>query len=69
MILGEKVSLVLYKQLKHTACPNFHWHNFSYETPRVPTRPGKPEKMRVYLENLELSWNFVKFNKNPGKII
>ena len=34
---------------------------------RVPTRPGKPGKMRVHLENLELSWNFEKFNKNHGK--
>ena len=25
---------------------------------RVPTRPGKPGKMRVHLENLEISWNF-----------
>ena len=39
---------------------------------RVPTRPGK---MGVYLENLELSWNFLKFDKKilendmkPGKI-
>ena len=33
---------------------------------RVPTRPGKPGKpgkMRVHLENLEISWNFEKFNK------
>ena len=32
---------------------------------RVPTRPGKPGKpgkMRVHLENLEISWNFEKFN-------
>ena len=27
---------------------------------RVPTRPGKPGKMRVHLENLEISWNFEK---------
>ena len=36
----------------------------------VPTRPGKPGKMRVdplHLENLEL-WNFEKFNKYNGKI-
>ena len=25
---------------------------------RVPTRPGKPAKMRVHLENMEISWNF-----------
>ena len=35
---------------------------------RVPTRPGKPGKMRVHLENLEMSWNFVKFNKYHGKM-
>ena len=27
---------------------------------RVPTRPGKPGKMRVHLENLEISWNSEK---------
>ena len=35
---------------------------------KVPTRPGK---MRVHLENLEISWNFEKFNNwhdtKPGK--
>ena len=36
---------------------------------RVPTRPGNPGKMKVYLENLELSRNFVKLNKNHGKMI
>ena len=36
---------------------------------RVPTRPGKPGKMRVHLENLEKSWNFEKFNKYHGKMI
>ena len=35
---------------------------------RVPTQPGKPGKMRVHLENLEISWNFVKFNKYHGKM-
>ena len=34
---------------------------------RVPNRPGKPEKMRVHLENLEISWNFEKFNKYHEK--
>ena len=37
---------------------------------RVSTRPGepgKPGKMRVHLENLEISWNFEKFNKYHGK--
>ena len=32
---------------------------------RVLTRPGK---MRVHLENLEISWNFEKFNKYHGKM-
>ena len=35
---------------------------------RVPTRPGKPGKMRVHLENLEISWNFEKFNKYHGNM-
>ena len=35
---------------------------------RVPTRPGKPGKMRVHMENLEISWNFEKFNKYHGKM-
>ena len=35
---------------------------------RVPTRPGKPGKMRVHLENLEISWNFEKINKYHGKM-
>ena len=35
---------------------------------RVPTRPGKPGKMRIHLENLEISWNFEKFNKYHGKM-
>ena len=35
---------------------------------RVPTRPRKPGKMRVHLENPEI-WNFEKFNKYHGKII
>ena len=35
---------------------------------RVPTRPGKPGKMRVNLENLEISWNFKKINKYHGKM-
>ena len=30
------------------------------------TRPGK---MRVHLENLEISWIFKNFNKNHGKMI
>ena len=36
---------------------------------RVPTWPGKPGKMRVHLENLEISLNFKKFNKYHGKMI
>ena len=39
------------------------------DRPRVPTRPGKPGKMRVHLENLEISWNFEKINKYYGKMI
>ena len=35
---------------------------------RVPTRSGKPGKMRLHLENLEISWNFEKFNKYHGKM-
>ena len=35
---------------------------------KVPTRPGKPGKIRVHLENLEISWNFEKFNKYRGKL-
>ena len=35
---------------------------------RVPTRPGKPGKMRVHLENLEISRNFGNFNKYHGKM-
>ena len=38
--------------------PRIHFCVRSYI--RVPTQPGIPRKMRVYLENLELSWNFVK---------
>ena len=34
---------------------------------RVPIRLGKPGKMRVRLENLEI-WNFEKFNKYHGKM-
>ena len=34
---------------------------------RVPTRPAKPGKMRVHLENQEISWIFEKFNKYHGK--
>ena len=37
-------------------------------TVRVTTRPGKPGKMRVHLENLEISWNFETFNKYHGKM-
>ena len=48
-------------------------HVQDYETncrvPTFPGKPGKPWKMRVHLENLEKSWNFVKNNKNHGKIM
>ena len=43
-------------------------HSFEVCVLRVPTRPGKPGKMRVHLENLEISWNLEKFNKYHGKI-
>ena len=36
--------------------------------PTQPGKPGKPGKMRVHLENLEISWNFEKFNKYHGKM-
>ena len=35
---------------------------------RIPTQPGKPGKTRVHLENLEISWNFEKFNKYHEKM-
>ena len=44
-----------------------HTENIVWELSRVPTqpgKPGKPGKMRVHLENLEMSWNFEKFNIN-----
>ena len=43
-------------------------HRRLFNSFRVPTRPGKPGKMRVHLENLEISWNFEKFNKYHGKM-
>ena len=46
-------------------CPGFQ---SKVDPSRVPTRPGKPGKMRVHLENLEISWNFEKFNKYHGKM-
>ena len=39
-----------------------------YRVPTQPGKPGKPGKMRVHLENLEISWNFEKFNKYHGKM-
>ena len=36
---------------------------------RVPTRPGKPGKIRVHLENLQIVCNFENFNKCHGKMI
>ena len=45
-----------------------HRSDLSSHFSRVPTRPGKPGKMRVHLENLEISWNFEKFNKYHGKM-
>ena len=43
----------------------FCWVKSNSRRPRVPTRPGKPGKMRVHLE---ISWNFEKFNKYHGKM-
>ena len=40
----------------------------SHRVPTRPGKPGKPGKMRVHLENLEISWNFEKFNKYHGKM-
>ena len=34
---------------------------------KVPTRPGDPGKMRVYLENMAKSKHFEIFNKNMDK--
>ena len=45
-----------------------HSRAYGDEFIRVPTVPGKPGKMRVHLENLEI-WNFEKFNKYHGKMI
>ena len=39
-----------------------------FRVPTRPRKPGKPGKMRVHLRNLEMSWNFEKFNKYHGKI-
>ena len=41
---------------------------FSTRVLTQPGKPGKPGKMRVHLENLEISWNFEKFNKYHGKM-
>ena len=38
------------------------WCRCGLSIVRVPTRPRKPGKMRVHLENLEISWNFENFN-------
>ena len=46
----------------------FRTYTLTYPICRVPTRPGKPGKMRIHLENLEISWNFEKFNKYHGKM-
>ena len=40
--------------------------NQNIELTNFPTRPGK---MSLHLKNLEISWNFDKFNKNHGKMI
>ena len=53
------------KNIVHSLFTNF---SNCFVVFRVPTFTGKPEKMRVHLENLEKSWNFAKNNKNHGKI-
>ena len=53
---------------KHLSFPFILNSYLRFVVTRVPTRPGKPGKLRVHLENLEISWNFEKFNKYHGKI-
>ena len=43
---------------------HFAGFHIKFQTIRVPTQPGK---MRVHLENLEMTWNFENFNKYRGK--
>ena len=47
---------------------NFRKSSICLRVPTRPGKPGKPGKMRVHLENLEISWNFEKFNKYHGKM-
>ena len=54
--------------LGRTGIRSTHYMPIEFRMHRVPTRPGKPGKMRVHLENLEISWNFEKFNKYHGKM-
>ena len=35
----------------------------TWKTWKNESTPGQPGKMRVHLENLEISWNFENFNK------
>ena len=53
-----RVSFVLGLWIVPCTVPNSCHAHFSKKVYRVPTRPGKPGKMRVHLENLEISWNF-----------
>ena len=66
-------NLYLFASLFKPICLSWvqlHSHSCSFmlRKSRVPTRPGKPGKMRVHLENLEISWNFEKFNKYHRKM-
>ena len=45
-----------------------HRSNYIFFGFSVPTLPGKPGKITVHLENLEISWNFEKFNNYHGKM-
>ena len=47
---------------------NFRKSSICLRVPTRPDKPGKPGKLRVHLENLEISWNFEKFNKYHGKM-
>ena len=63
MCMGSQVSSTIILTQGHS-----HW--FYVYGPfltqfRIPTRPGKPGKMRVHLE---ISWNFENFNKYLGKM-
>ena len=69
MLRGEKLTMDLSSFLwaSHAAYLSGAPRSIVYLI-RVPTRRGKPGKMRVHLENLEISWNFEKINKYHGKM-